>query len=306
MSSHLESRPVALLERAHLSAACLSALVLCTSFGPLKQWLLFSKTSVQSSDLWLIPLISLFLLFSRRKEIFEPEQTRPAYWAIPIIVIGVLIAIRTQAGVEQIPALSSLGLFVALISCFVTCYGLRITRRSRFPLLFALLAVPIPETALNAIVTGLQHGSAVVVQSLFWLLRIDFVRDGMRFDFPAFAIEIASECSGIRSSFALLVLTILLAEMMLRTRSRRLLLVAAVVPLVLIKNGIRIVTLTILAMKVDQSFLDGKLHHRGGFVFFGVALMIEGVLCWGLVRSERKLTTAQVPLTRETAVGSSS
>jgi len=279
------------IRSAHFSAACLCALVVCTTFDPLKQWLSFSNTSVETSDFWIIPLISLWLLFSRRGTFFDPAEVRPAYWALPIVGLGVLIANRTYTPMVHIPTLPPLGVLIALIGCFLTCYGWRISWRARFPLLFAVFAIPIPEALLNAIVSWLQHGSAIVVQSLLWLLHVDFIREGLRFEFPDFAIEIATECSGIRSSFALVVLTFLIAEAALKNWWNRLLLVIAVIPLVLIKNGIRIVTLTMLAIKVNPSYLDGPLHHRGGFVFFGIALAIEGVLCWLLVMSETRRVT---------------
>jgi exosortase/archaeosortase family protein len=44
----------------------------------------------------------------------------------------------------------------------------------------------------------------------------------------------------------------------------------------IVKNGIRIATLTILAQYVDSGFLYGRLHHEGGVVFFliGLALLL--------------------------------
>ena len=42
----------------------------------------------------------------------------------------------------------------------------------------------------------------------------------------------------------------------------------------IVKNGIRIVTLTLLAMYVDPSFLFGKLHRQGGIVFFLLGLLL--------------------------------
>ena len=42
----------------------------------------------------------------------------------------------------------------------------------------------------------------------------------------------------------------------------------------IVKNGIRIVTLTLLAMYVDPSFLFGKLHRQGGIVFFVLGLLL--------------------------------
>jgi len=276
--------------RTHLGAACLCALILGMCYSPIAQFLSFTAKSVESSDLWLIPLISIFLLFSGSISYFAPELLRRSWWALLITAVGVLIANKSHAGIEGIPTVPVLGLLLALIGCFFTCYGARVAWRARFPLLFSLLAIPIPGTMLDTIVSWLQHGSAAVVQALLWLLRVDFVRDGVKFQFPSFAIEIASECSGIRSSFALLVLTLLMAETTLNTRWRRFLLIVAVFPLVLIKNGIRIVTLTMLAMKVDPAFLSGSLHHHGGFVFFGIALGLEALLWGALARSERALS----------------
>ena len=39
-----------------------------------------------------------------------------------------------------------------------------------------------------------------------------------------------------------------------------------------VKNGLRIVTLSILANYVDPGFLYGRLHREGGIVFFLLAL----------------------------------
>ena len=53
-----------------------------------------------------------------------------------------------------------------------------------------------------------------------------------------------------------------------------LLFVLLVLPVSIVKNAIRIVTLTLLSVYVDPSFLRGSLHHDGGFVFFLLALAI--------------------------------
>ena len=56
----------------------------------------------------------------------------------------------------------------------------------------------------------------------------------------------------------------------------------------ILKNGVRIVTLTLLASYVNPAFLYGRLHNEGGVVFFllGLLLMLPVLLL--LQRSERK------------------
>jgi exosortase/archaeosortase family protein len=59
----------------------------------------------------------------------------------------------------------------------------------------------------------------------------------------------------------------------------------------ILKNGVRIVTLTLLASYVDPGFLYGKLHREGGVVFFVLGLLLLAPLVWILQRSEPKVPT---------------
>jgi len=44
--------------------------------------------------------------------------------------------------------------------------------------------------------------------------------------------------------------------------------------MMVLKNGIRIVTLSLLAVYVDPNFLFGTLHRDGGIVFFLLGLLL--------------------------------
>jgi exosortase/archaeosortase family protein len=54
-----------------------------------------------------------------------------------------------------------------------------------------------------------------------------------------------------------------------------------------VKNAIRIATLTLLSIYVDPSFLTGRLHHEGGFVFFFLALLLLWPVFLWLERSDK-------------------
>jgi exosortase/archaeosortase family protein len=58
--------------------------------------------------------------------------------------------------------------------------------------------------------------------------------------------------------------------------------------MMILKNGIRIATLTLLAMYVDPGFLYGRLHHQGGIVFFLIGLVLLLPVLLFLQRSETK------------------
>ena len=139
---------------------------------------------------------------------------------------------------------------------------------------------------LDAAVGVLKTGSTEVVSTLFTLTGTPFFRDGFVFTLPQFAIEVADECSGIRSSIALVLTSLLAGHTFLQSGWTRALLVVAVLPVTILKNGIRIVGLSLLSIHVDPSFLKGQMHREGGVVFFLLALAMLAPVFALLRRSE--------------------
>jgi exosortase len=138
--------------------------------------------------------------------------------------------------------------------------------------------VPLPALVLAHIVVMLQKSSALATYGLFWIARVPVMRDGVVLSIPGVDIEVAAECSSIRSSLMLLLSTMVLAHLLLHSISRKIVLVLLAVPLSVAKNAIRIFTLSMLATRVDPSFLTGRLHQDGGIVFFLLALAIVVLL----------------------------
>jgi exosortase/archaeosortase family protein len=65
----------------------------------------------------------------------------------------------------------------------------------------------------------------------------------------------------------------------------------------IVKNGIRIVTLTMLATYVDPGFLYGNLHREGGVVFFMIGLLLMVPVFWILQAGEHAPDMETVKLT---------
>jgi hypothetical protein len=57
-------------------------------------------------------------------------------------------------------------------------------------------------------------------------------------------------------------------------------------PLSVVKNGLRIFVIAMLATRVDPSFLTGRLHRQGGIIFFLIALGAIFLLLWMVRRGE--------------------
>jgi exosortase len=263
---------------------------------PLRTLLGFSLEYEHYSHIVLVPLVSAALVYMNRKNIFAQAQ-----WSIAagmglmgpgIAVFIVARTLTTSWSVNDSLSLSFAGIVATWLGSFILCYGVPAFRTGMFPLLFLFLVVPIPDVVLQNSIAGLLRGSTEVSDLLFKLTGVPVYRDGAVFVLPGLTIEVAKECSGIRSSLALFITALLAGKFFLRSKWRRAALVAAALPILVVKNGVRIVTLTLLAIYVDPEFLTGGLHRRGGVVFFVLGLC----LLWPVLRfMERAEKGAESP-----------
>lgn len=182
--------------------------------------------------------------------------------------------------------LGMLALVTWWIASVLLCFGTSTFQSFLFPFCFLFLLVPIPTDALNWIVEFLQYQSAFTARILFRAVGVPVTQDGILLSIPNLDIEVARECSSIRSSFMLIVTTMVLAHLFLRSWGRKVILIAAAIPLAVVKNGLRIFVIAELGTRVDPEFLEGNLHRHGGIVFLAIAWVIVIGLVWILRRSE--------------------
>jgi exosortase len=264
-------------------------------WSSLRAWAQLSLHNYQYSHLILIPLASGALVYWERRRIFALKRRDGRIPGIVLLIVALCLFIT---GWRQWIPLSStdhismmmLSLVLAWMGAFAACYGIRSFRSAAFPLLFLLLMVPFPNFLLSRVVVGLQNGSAVVTSMIFKLVGVPAYRNGLIFALPGFRIEIATECSGIRSSIALLITALLASHVFLRSYWRKALLIAFIVPLVVVKNGLRIATLSLLSVYVNRGFLTGNLHHYGGIPFSIISVGILLPVLWCLQKSEGRIT----------------
>lgn len=190
-------------------------------------------------------------------------------------------------------SLSMFAFVVWWIGSVILCFGIRPFRSHLFPLCFLFWLVPFPAFLLNRIVHFLQNQSALAARVLFLAAGIPAAQDGVVLSIPGLTMEVAQECSSIRSSLMLIIITMVLSHLFLRSWWRRVLLIAAAIPLSVAKNGLRIFVIGALGTRVDPGFLHGRLHRDGGILFLGMALIAIIALMWFLCRTEPSIALAK-------------
>jgi exosortase len=252
----------------------------------------FSQADPSASHLVLIPFVTLALILRRRDAIFSSSGTD---WraGVLVIVAGLFSlfvpSLSGQTGGQTDLLAAKVAALVTLwLGGFLLFYGRTAFQAALFPLLFLTCMIPIPSAVLDGAIHILTVGSGWVVASLFTLTGTPYYREGFVFDLPNVAIEIAKECSGIRSTIGLVLTSLIAGHLYLTSGWARVLLVAASVLITILKNGIRIVSLALLTLHVDPTYLDGQLHHDGGPVFFVLALTFLTPVLALLRRSEAR------------------
>jgi exosortase len=276
------------MSRQYVAFAALCLLASAILWKPLSAALARALHDEDSTQILLILPITIALIWS------EWNSRDAKFPAVGWASLGLLLAGILTAGIARwwlvAPDLRVSAGMLALVLCwiaaFVLCFGVRAAQAAVFPLCFLLWMIPIPSFALIRITRWLQEGSALAASLLFSLFGVPNEREDILLYIPGLNIEVARECSSIRSSLMLVVTTMVLAYVLLRTPWRRALLVLVAIPLSFAKNGLRIFVIGTLGTKVDPGYLTGRFHHHGGFVFFLIALAVIFLLLWFLRRGE--------------------
>ena len=268
--------------------------------GPLRTLFDYAldRENTHASQIVLIPFISAALIYINRKNIFRDVHYSAALGGLVLILgAGLLLAGNiVGAGLEEGDrlALTTSSAVVLWLGAFLFFYGTTAFKTAIFPLLFMGFFIPIPSVILNGVITVLQRGSAEMAFVILKLSGTPVLRESAYlFRLPDLVIEVAPECSGIRSGISMLISSLLAGHLFLRSTWRRGVLVAVAVPVLILKNALRIGTLAYLAVHVDQRILTSQLHREGGIPFFVLGLLLLYPVLAALIKSENKKTGAE-------------
>ncbi len=256
----------------------------------------FALTNDLNSHTILIPLVSAYLVWQAKEILPGPSRPLRGLAVIPATLALAALAYRFTAlpsAIEDQMALVGFA-YVALVwAASFTFLGRETLRATLFPVAFLAAMIPLPTAVVSVTETILQHGSA---ECAYWMFRVTgttLFRDELVFHLPGISLEVAPECSGIRSSLVLFITSLVGGYLFLKSPWRRAILTVAVIPLAFLRNGFRVFVLGSLCVNVGPHMIDSVIHHRGGPIFFALSLIPFLGLVWFLVRRERKASPAK-------------
>jgi exosortase len=234
---------------------------------------------------YLIPLISVYLVWRRRHEIAEAPKT-PSVTGLWIAVASLAVFFIANLGAVKTVACQSL--IVLLIGIVLAIWGQRVLRLVIFPIVFLAFMIPVFAFIMTPITFGMKIIAARLATGTMGVLGIPIFRDGAVLYLPNGVLEVADACSGIRSLFALLALGALYAYLFQGKVWERVGLFLLGIPIAIAANYVRVSFLTLVAYKfgidatvrgegwIANGGLDSSsiLHDLSGFSVFVVAFTL--------------------------------
>ncbi len=221
---------------------------------------------------WYVPLFSLYVLWTERGKVLS-SLGAPSWaglvFAIPFLALGFLGARGLQIRFEIV---AFVGLLIAVPWAF---FGRQTAKAVLFPALFLLFCIPL-ATFLDVVTVHMRLLASSTAFAVAKGLGADIVQNGTMVSAAdgSFGIDVADPCSGLRSLFALMALTAGYAYFTQPTWLRRGVLFAASVPIAILGNVCRILSIVLVANFASSDFATGFYHDYSGFVIFAVAILL--------------------------------
>ncbi len=208
-----------------------------------------------------IPLVVLGIFWWKRKQLIS-QPIRIWGPAMGLIALGLFLHIVGYMG--QQPKISIAALFIGIYGIMGLAWGPQWLRESFFPFILFIFCIPLGWAAISITFPLRVLVCHIVDVICGYVLQIDVNVDGTQIVDPnhRFQYEVAAACSGMRSLLATVAFSVIYAMMSFRTWWKRGVLMLSSIPLAVLGNVVRMLTIIIAADLGGQE--SGNWVHEGG------------------------------------------
>jgi exosortase D (VPLPA-CTERM-specific) len=213
----------------------------------------------------IIAPIALLLGLQKRDQL-RLVRVRSDWRAMPLLALAPVLCVLGELGAEIFTVRISLILFI--IGATWLLYGPEVLKVLRFPLAFLFLMVPIPGLIYRSVTFPLQILCSRLSVEALHMGGISAFREGNVIDLGPLTLQIAEACSGLRFIFPLLTMGFIFAYTGKKPLWKKLLLVAAAIPIALLANVFRITGTGLASLSWSPEAAQGFFHIFSGWVAF--------------------------------------
>ncbi len=259
-------------------------LLFCLVFGLLYRdglaWLLEVWSHNDYSHGYLVPLVSLYILWEQRKR-FLSLPLEPAYPALIIIIISLalLVVSRSSAFIQ----LEGASLFFIIPGILLLLFGRHVTRAALVPWLYLSFMLPWFDVFISHVQPYFQIFTAILGSKLLSLLYPVFLND-IYIYLPSITLEVAKECSGVSFFISVLAIGFPLVYLTQRSWSQAAVVLVLGMIITVLANSIRVAMAGILGENFGPDLLHGPAHILQGWLVAWVGWAGLFIVNWLVIK----------------------
>jgi exosortase len=217
-----------------------------------------------------VPVFSLFLLWDGRAKL-AALRIQPSWWGLVILVFALIMMVLGT--ISSGFFMSRVSLLLLICGMVVFLAGWRHLAAITFPLAFLILMIP-SSTLVDQITFPLQILASKTATFLLNLIGVSAFREGNIILLSTARLEVAEACSGIRSLFSLITLTVIYGYLAETKTMVRVLLALIAVPVSILANALRITLTGLVVNYWGLEGAQGTMHLLSGWLIFAASLLL--------------------------------
>lgn len=227
---------------------------------------------------YLVPFVSFFML----------KRKLPSVKVVPHISSGELIlawciiifsfSLHFSGYFWDINFLKGVSLVCFILGSALLFLGQVQFRRALGPILFLFFMIPLPQILITSFSFYLKLLATSFAEVILRLMGLKVIREGNVIFFLKERFVVGDPCSGLRSIISFLALGVVLSYFSSLTLRARIFLILISLPISLVVNVLRIVSVVFLS-----KFLPAPVLISGGHLFLGIIFYITGALIYILI-----------------------
>ena len=239
-------------------------------------WAIWMQSDEYSSGL-LVPLISVYIIWTRRKQIARCKIT-PSLWGL--VVFAWAQAFRFFGLFFMYDSAERISMLITVASLVLLLFGWGVLRKLSTVLLFLSLMIPLPNSVHYYLTAPLQNWATT--SAVYCLESIGFtvIREGNVISLNGVSVAIAEACNGLRMLTSFFVINSMVALLVKRDLLQKLIVVASSIPVALLCNTIRLTATSVAFTYIDSARWEGAFHDFGGLAMMPIALAIIVLELW--------------------------
>jgi len=229
----------------------------------------------------LIMLAAAWLAWQQRGKLAS-ASLRPAPVAGWIVLLSslLLMVITRSQNIQMIEVATQLPV---LLGCLLLIGGWPLARIFAFPLTFLIFSVPPPGWLMDAFTVPLKAWISDLVTNFLYALDYPIAQNGVMIMIGPYELMVKDACSGMNSIFALSAIGIFYVhEFVDKNWVRRLILITSIIPITIVANFLRVLTLVLASYYMGVDRVEGLFHDLTGIALFVFALalffLLDGVI----------------------------